>query len=64
MSENAAETLGLPADKLTAIYNPVVTADLPARMAETPNHPWFVDGAAPVILAAGQMIEQKGLRGR
>ena len=28
-------------------------------MVEDPNHPWLMEGGAPVILAAGRLVEQK-----
>jgi glycosyltransferase involved in cell wall biosynthesis len=50
---------GLPSELVTTVYNPVVDSEL-AKKAEAPiDHPWFVPGAPPVIIAAGRLAEQK-----
>lgn len=63
VSRHAAEELtgpvGLAPDNITTIYNPVVDDTLRARAREPLAHPWFSPGAAPVILAAGRLTEQK-----
>ncbi len=46
------------ADKITTIYNPVVSADIEEQAAEAVEHPWFGDGE-PVVLAAGRMSAEK-----
>lgn len=51
--------IGLPPHNITTIYNPVVDDTLRARAAEPLEHAWFSPGAAPVILAAGRLTEQK-----
>ncbi len=51
--------IGVDAEAVTTIHNPVVD-DVLHWSAEQPlKHPWFVPGSAPVILAAGRMTEQK-----
>jgi glycosyltransferase involved in cell wall biosynthesis len=50
---------GLPADRVQAIPNPVVTASLFRRAEEPPPHPWLVPGSPPVVLAAGRLHPQK-----
>ena len=59
VSESLADAIGVPSEKTTRIYNPVVTPDLAKRAAEQPNHPWFLDHGEPVILAAGRLEKQK-----
>lgn len=49
---------GLPREKLTTIYNPVVTAEMVERQ-ETADHPWFDAGETPVILSVGRLVPQK-----
>ena len=56
---NFSGTFGVSPERMSTIYNPVVTPDLPMRMAEAPAHPWLRDGDTPVILAAGRLVEQK-----
>ena len=45
--------------RVRVIPNPVVWPDLPARAAEPVDHPWFRDGQAPVVLAAGRLHPNK-----
>ena len=47
------------ASKITTIYNPVVAPGLSEQAAAPVEHPWFGDGGAPVILAAGRLAQQK-----
>lgn len=50
---------GVPPERVSTIYNPVVDAALERRLAEPLDHPWLEDGAPPVILAAGRFKLQK-----
>lgn len=59
VSESLAASTGVPWDRITTIYNPVVTRHLRAGMSQRPDHPWLLDGGAPVILAAGRLTPQK-----
>jgi len=52
-------TIGLPRGSVTAVHNPVVDDTLRAHAQLALEHPWFLPGAAPVILAAGRLTEQK-----
>ena len=42
-------------EKITVIPNPVDRAELLRLAAEPVSHPWFVDGAEPVITALGEL---------
>jgi glycosyltransferase involved in cell wall biosynthesis len=62
-SQGAARDLALvgrlPLERIRVIPSPVVTADL-ARLAAGPvDHPWFSDGADPVILGVGELCVRK-----
>ena len=59
VSESLAASIGVPRSSITTIYNPVVTPRLHVERAEQPEHPWFRDGGAPVILAVGRLTAQK-----
>ena len=59
IADSLPAAIGVPEESVTTIYNPVVTPDLRARMAEPPEHPWLLDGGSPVVLAAGRLAEQK-----
>lgn len=49
----------LPEVKVHTIYNPVVTDELLASAARTPEHPWLAPGEPPVILGVGRLVGQK-----
>ncbi len=51
--------IGLPKGKVRTIYNPVVTAELPALAAAPVPHPWLMPGEPPVILGVGRLTAQK-----
>ena len=63
VSKGVAEDLkaftGLSDSKVTAIYNPVVNAQLKQQAKEPLEHPWFKPDAKPVILSAGRLNKQK-----
>ena len=47
------------AGKIITIFNPVVSPDIFEQAAAPVEHPWFGDGGAPVVLAAGRLAPQK-----
>ena len=51
--------LGIPAEQITAIHNPIVTPDLLARSNEPIEHPWFTAGHVPIVVAVGRLTQQK-----
>lgn len=62
VSRGAAEDLvrmGLPAERIKAIYNPVIVPEFAAKIREPLEHPWFLPGQPPVILGAGRLEVQK-----
>jgi glycosyltransferase involved in cell wall biosynthesis len=50
---------GIPRERITTIYNPVVTLELFSKAAVPLDHPWFQAGAPPVVLGAGRLTAQK-----
>lgn len=52
--------LGVPAEKVEVIGNPVVTPRVLAGADRAPAHPWFHDGGPPVVLGVGRLEPQKG----
>ncbi len=51
--------LGLKPEKVSVIYNPVLSPEI-AALAKAPlDHPWFAPGAPPVILAVGRLTAAK-----
>ena len=59
VSDSVASTMGVARDRIRTIYNPVLTPHLQRNMTLAPEHPWVLDGGAPVILSAGRFTEQK-----
>ena len=59
VADDLAHALGTGKEKITTIYNPVVSPEI-ERLARQPlDHPWFSDGGSPVILAVGGLKPQK-----
>jgi glycosyltransferase involved in cell wall biosynthesis len=59
VAEDLIERIGLPAEKVKVIYNPIVTPDLFIKAQESLDHPWFRSGEPPVILGVGRLTKQK-----
>jgi len=51
--------VGIPANKVRVIYNPIVTPDMLRKAEEPLDHPWFQPGQPPVILGAGRLTPAK-----
>ena len=60
MVEDIRRKSGLPAERFTTIYNPVIAPEMAALKQQSPDHPWFADSGAPIILACGRLTAQKG----
>jgi glycosyltransferase involved in cell wall biosynthesis len=57
-----ARMTGLPSERITTIYNPVVTPAFIEKTSMALDHPWFAPGEPPVILGAGRITIQKDFR--
>jgi len=58
VADDLARSFGVAEDKLSVIYNPVVTPRLRELSKEQPAHPWM-DERIPVVLAVGSLTRQK-----
>jgi glycosyltransferase involved in cell wall biosynthesis len=58
-ADDLAQTSGIPRDRIEVVYNPVITPELMAQARRRPEHPWFADGAPPVVVAVGRLTRQK-----
>ena len=58
IGEQLVRELGLPAEKVRVVDNPMIDETLAAQAAEPVDHPFF-DGGAPVIVACGRMVAVK-----
>ncbi len=51
---------GLPPQKITTIYNPLLTHKIREKSEEPINHPWFKnERSIPIILGVGRLVPQK-----
>ena len=51
--------IGIPDEKVDVIFHAVLGEELSARAAEPVDHPWFLPGAPPVVVAIGRLSAQK-----
>lgn len=59
VAEDLAQIAVLPRQRITTIYNPVVTPALLAQARASIEHPWFAAGNPPVLLSVGRFEPQK-----
>ena len=59
VAEDVARISGLPRERITTIYNPVVTSELYEKMQAPLDHPWFTPGGLPVLVGMGKLKAQK-----
>jgi glycosyltransferase involved in cell wall biosynthesis len=59
VAADLAETTGIPRERITTIYNPIVTRDLQRKASLPVDHPWFSSNQPPVLLAAGRLSREK-----
>ena len=50
---------GVLKERITTIYNPVVSPRLAVLSREVPAHPWLAGGGPPIILSAGRFARVK-----
>lgn len=58
-AQDLAQVIGIDADRIQCIYNPIVSKTLLNQAREPVEHPWFRDSDIPVILAVGRLEAQK-----
>jgi glycosyltransferase involved in cell wall biosynthesis len=59
VADDIAKSLDIAREAITTLYNPTITPDFAAKASQPIEHPWFVDGAPPVLLAVGRTTFQK-----
>ncbi len=50
-----AQRSRLPLERITVIYNPIITADIAVQAQEVVTHPFFQPGQPPVVLGVGRL---------
>jgi glycosyltransferase involved in cell wall biosynthesis len=59
VADDLVQVARIPRERISVIYNPIVTPDLRAKAQAPLEHPWFGSGEPPVILAVGRLTAQK-----
>lgn len=59
VADDVACVTGVPRERITTIYGPVATPELPEKVRAPLDHPWFAPGNPPVLLAVGRLVAQK-----
>jgi glycosyltransferase involved in cell wall biosynthesis len=59
VANDLINTTGLPPDKISVIYNPVVFPELFERATHPIAHPWFDQPRQRIILSAGRLAPEK-----
>jgi glycosyltransferase involved in cell wall biosynthesis len=59
VADDLSTLVKMPRERIVTIYNPVVTTALEEKSSAPCEHPWFVPGGPPVVLAAGRLVESK-----
>ena len=59
LAKEMTTILGIASDRVTAIYNPVITSEFETLAQEKPDHPWMTVEEPPVILACGRLTKMK-----
>ncbi|WP_292979166.1 glycosyltransferase [Nitrosomonas sp.] len=59
VADDLAKTIDLPRDRISVVYNPVVTPELIEKSGMPLSHPWLGEGRPPVILGVGRLTRAK-----
>jgi glycosyltransferase involved in cell wall biosynthesis len=59
LADELKARMGLDAEKVIAIHNPIVSEELIAMSDAPLDHPWFAAGQPPVVLSVGRLVPQK-----
>ena len=59
VADDLAKTIGLSPQKMSVVYNPVVSDELIEKSRAELDHAWFKPGEPPVVLGVGRLAEEK-----
>lgn len=59
VADDLAKTIDLPRDRISVVYNPVVTPELIEKSGMLLEHSWLGEGKPPVILGVGRLTRAK-----
>ncbi len=58
VAEDLVSVVGVPAQKVRVIYNPIDMDEVRRMASEEPGHPWLRE-SVPVVLGVGRLVPQK-----
>lgn len=59
LGDDLARFTGIPRERISTLYNPVVDAPMIEKARAPLDHPWFAPGEPPVVLGVGRLADQK-----
>ena len=59
VADDLSRCIGLERERISVIYNPVVTDQLIAQSFSDTGHPWLAAKRVPVVLGVGRLTKQK-----
>ncbi len=59
VGEDLVRQLGIEADRITVVHNPIMKSEIRERASAPLDHPWFAPGRPPVVLGVGRLVAQK-----
>ena len=59
VADDLALSTGLPRERITTVYNPIVSEELFAQANAPLHHTWFAPDAPPVVLGTGSLDPKK-----
>ncbi len=62
VADQLVAIMGIARDRVTVIYNPVITPDFEERQQATVSHAWLKDDSPPVVLGVGRLSAQKDFK--
>jgi glycosyltransferase involved in cell wall biosynthesis len=60
VAEDLAQVLRIDREKISVIYNPVISPEIKLKKEEAVDDAWFGNNNPPVVLATGRLTKQKG----
>jgi glycosyltransferase involved in cell wall biosynthesis len=59
VADSLTKAIGIPRRNVKVVSNPIPIQEIACKSLEALEHPWFQDGAPPVVLSVGRLVEAK-----
>ena len=59
VADDLASVIGLERERIEVVYNPIDISHVATLSKEPLQHPWYIEGSLPLIVAAGRLTRQK-----